>query len=30
VGMMTIIGGWIFWYLSKPRIRNYFGVLHDH
>lgn len=30
VGVMALIGGCIFWYLSKPRIRNYFGVLHDH
>jgi hypothetical protein len=29
LGITTLLGGWIFWYLSKPRICNYFGVNHD-
>lgn len=29
LGMTAIFGGWTFWYLSKPNIRNYFGVMHD-
>lgn len=29
LGMTILLGGWIFWYLSRPHIRNYFGVMHD-
>lgn len=29
LGMTALLGGWIYWYLSKPNIRKYFGVMHD-
>lgn len=29
LGMTVLLGGWIFWVLSRPLSRSYFGERHD-